>query len=220
MSDDTIHFLLFQDCLIRVSDNRAILDRIIHEVPTYLKSQGRPALTWFGVRGVQKALQDLHAAGLEARILFREQQRIPRIARYARSTFLTEGVTRGILEAPPSRPGFDAARKHWSPCSCWSGSRGRRPLRPDQCVRRTRCLSIVPIPGAAPGSLLTAHGKHVILNTFLPWKEVRSATDLKARERVFERGDDFFPALVGSSGRRRMDHASVACQPARAIPAT
>jgi hypothetical protein len=100
MSDDAIHFFLFQDCLIRVPDNWAISDRIIHEVPTYLKSQGRPALTWFGVRGVQKALQDLHAAGLEARILFREQQRIPQIARYARSTFLTEGVTRGILEAP------------------------------------------------------------------------------------------------------------------------
>ena len=47
MSDDTIHFLPFQDCLIRVSDNWAILDRIIHEAPAYLKSQGRPAFTLF-----------------------------------------------------------------------------------------------------------------------------------------------------------------------------
>jgi hypothetical protein len=100
MSDGTIHFLLFQDCLIRVSDNWAILDRIIHEVPAYLKSQGRLAFTWFGFRGVTKALQDLHAAGLEARILFRERKRIPRIAR-ERPVYILD---RGPHPGHPGRP--------------------------------------------------------------------------------------------------------------------
>jgi release factor glutamine methyltransferase len=62
-------------------DGWAVLDRIIHEAPTYLKSQGRPVFTLFGLLGVQRALQELQATGLDARILARVEQPFPRIAR-------------------------------------------------------------------------------------------------------------------------------------------
>ncbi len=62
-------------------DGSVVLDRIIHEAPTYLKPQGRLVLTVFGFLGVQKALQKLQAAGLESRILAREEHPFPRIAR-------------------------------------------------------------------------------------------------------------------------------------------
>ncbi len=71
MSDDAIHG----------PDGWVFLDRIIHEAPTYLKPQGRLVLTVFGFLGVQKALQKLQAAGLESRILAREEHPFPCIVR-------------------------------------------------------------------------------------------------------------------------------------------
>ncbi len=62
-------------------DGWAVLDRIIHEAPIYLKPKGRLVFTLFGFLGVQKALQKLQATGLDARILAREEQPFPRIAR-------------------------------------------------------------------------------------------------------------------------------------------
>jgi release factor glutamine methyltransferase len=63
------------------ADGWVVLDRIIHEAPTYLKPQGRLVFTLFGFLGVERALGRLRAAGLAPRVLAREERPIPRIAR-------------------------------------------------------------------------------------------------------------------------------------------
>ena len=62
-------------------DGWAVLDRIIHDAPAYLKPKGRLAFTLFGFLGVERALTCLRAAGLAPQILVREVQPIPRLAR-------------------------------------------------------------------------------------------------------------------------------------------
>ncbi len=91
MSDDAIHG----------PGGWGFLDRIILEAPTYLKPQGRLVLTVFGFLGAQKALQMLQVAGLESRILAREEHPFPRIAR-GRLGHIRTRNTEGIL--PAGRP--------------------------------------------------------------------------------------------------------------------
>jgi release factor glutamine methyltransferase len=62
-------------------DGWAVLDRIIHEVPRYLKPQGRLGLTLFGFLGRARALEKLRAVGLDPRVLAQEEQPFPHIGR-------------------------------------------------------------------------------------------------------------------------------------------
>jgi release factor glutamine methyltransferase len=62
-------------------DGWAVLDRIIQEGPAYLAPGGRLVFTLFGFLGVERALETLRAAGLVPRVLARDEQPFPRIAR-------------------------------------------------------------------------------------------------------------------------------------------
>jgi len=62
-------------------DGWLLLDRIIRECPPHLKPGGRLVFTLFGFLGVERALEKLRAAGLEPRIVAREDQPFPRLAR-------------------------------------------------------------------------------------------------------------------------------------------
>ncbi|OGC03013.1 MAG: hypothetical protein A3G35_13845 [candidate division NC10 bacterium RIFCSPLOWO2_12_FULL_66_18] len=82
-------------------DGWVILDRIIHEAPKYLKPQGRLVFTLFGFLGIERALEKLRAAGLDPRVLAREEQSFPRIGR-ERLDHIRSVNGEGIL--PPGRP--------------------------------------------------------------------------------------------------------------------
>jgi release factor glutamine methyltransferase len=82
-------------------DGWVILDRIIHEAPRYLKPQGRLVFTLFGFLGIERALKKLQAAGLDPRVLAREEQSFPRIGR-ERLDHIRSVDDEGIL--PPGRP--------------------------------------------------------------------------------------------------------------------
>lgn len=82
-------------------DGWVILDRIIHEAPRYLKSQGRLVFTLFGFLGVEHALGKLRAAGLNPSVLAREEQPFPRIGR-ERLDHIRSVDDEGIL--PPGWP--------------------------------------------------------------------------------------------------------------------
>lgn len=82
-------------------DGWVILDRIIHEAPRYLKPQGRLVFTLFGFLGIERALEKLRAAGLDPRVLAREEQPFPRIGR-ERLDHIRSVDDEGIL--PPGRP--------------------------------------------------------------------------------------------------------------------
>ncbi len=62
-------------------DGWAILERIILEAPGYLKPRGRLVFTLLAFLGVGRALGMLRTAGLEGRVLAREDQPFPRLAR-------------------------------------------------------------------------------------------------------------------------------------------
>lgn len=82
-------------------DGWAVLDRIIYEAPRYLNPQGRLVFTLFGFLGVRRALRTLRASGLDPRILAREEQPFPRIAR-ERLDHIRAVDLEGIL--PEGRP--------------------------------------------------------------------------------------------------------------------
>jgi release factor glutamine methyltransferase len=82
-------------------DGWDVLDRIIGEGPAHLKSQGRLVFTLFGFLGVGRAQEKLRAAGLNPRVLAREEQPFPRLAR-ERLEYLRSLDAEGIL--PPGRP--------------------------------------------------------------------------------------------------------------------
>ena len=82
-------------------DGWVILDRIIHEAPKYLKPRGRLVFTLFGFLGIERALEKLRAAGLDPRVLAREEQSFPRIGR-ERLDHIRSVNGEGIL--PPGRP--------------------------------------------------------------------------------------------------------------------
>ncbi len=63
------------------ADGWAVLDRIIHEAPAFLKPHGRPEFSFFGFLGAENAQGRLRAAGLAPHVLAREERPIPRIAR-------------------------------------------------------------------------------------------------------------------------------------------
>ena len=62
-------------------DGWSLLARIIREAPAHLAPGGRLAVTLFGFLGVERALAQFRAAGLAPRILAREIQPFPRLAR-------------------------------------------------------------------------------------------------------------------------------------------
>ena len=82
-------------------DGCAVLDLIIHEAPKYLKPQGRLVFTMFEFLGEERALEKLGAAGLEPRVIAREEQPFPRIAR-ERLEYIRSLDAEGSL--PPGRP--------------------------------------------------------------------------------------------------------------------
>lgn len=82
-------------------DGWAVVDRIIHEAPTYLKPEGRLVFPLFGFLGVERASETLRRAGLDPRVLARDEQPFPRIAR-ERLEYIRSLDAEGIL--PPGRP--------------------------------------------------------------------------------------------------------------------
>jgi len=79
-------------------DGWVALDRIIREAPRYLKPEGRLVFTFFGFLGVERSRATLRAAGLEPRVLAREEQPFPRIAR-ERLDHIRSGDAEGVLSA-------------------------------------------------------------------------------------------------------------------------
>ncbi len=79
-------------------DGWVALDRIIHEAPRHLKPEGRLVFTFFGFLGVERSRDTLRAAGLEPRVLAREEQPFPRIAR-ERLDHIRSGDAEGVLSA-------------------------------------------------------------------------------------------------------------------------
>jgi release factor glutamine methyltransferase len=59
----------------------SLLDRIIKESSLHLKPQGRLVFTLFDFLGVERAVEKLRAAGFTPRILARDEQPFPRLAR-------------------------------------------------------------------------------------------------------------------------------------------
>jgi release factor glutamine methyltransferase len=82
-------------------DGWVVLDRIIQQAPAHLKPRGRLVFTLFEFLGVRRAIATLQAAGLEPRVLAREEQPFPRIAR-ERLEYIRSLDVEGIL--PPGRP--------------------------------------------------------------------------------------------------------------------
>jgi len=62
-------------------DGWLLLDRIIRESPPHLNSGGRLAFTLFGFLGIEKAMERLREVGLQPRVVAREEQPFPRLAR-------------------------------------------------------------------------------------------------------------------------------------------
>ncbi len=78
-----------------------MLDRIIREAPEHLTPQGRLVFTLYDFLGVSRAQESVQAVGLTARILAREDQPFPRLAR-ERLEHLRTVDREGAL--PPGRP--------------------------------------------------------------------------------------------------------------------
>ena len=97
MADDAIHSRADNGG----PDGWVALDRIIHEAPRSLKPEGRLVFTFFGFLGVERSRDTLRAAGLEPRVLAREGQPFPRIAR-ERLDPIRSGDADGVL--PAGRP--------------------------------------------------------------------------------------------------------------------
>lgn len=82
-------------------DGWDVLDRIIREAPAHLKPQGRLVFTLFGFLGIERGKEKLRAAGLDPKVLAREEQPFPRLAR-ERMEYLRSLDAERIL--PPGRP--------------------------------------------------------------------------------------------------------------------
>jgi release factor glutamine methyltransferase len=79
-------------------DGWAVLHRIIREGPGHLKPQGRLVFTLFAFLGVERAMQELKVAGLAPRVLARDEQPFPRIAR-ERLDYIRSLDAEGVLPA-------------------------------------------------------------------------------------------------------------------------
>lgn len=62
-------------------DGWAVLDRVIRSAPAHLRPGGRLVVTLFDFLGLARGIEALQVAGLSPRVLAREAQRFPRIAR-------------------------------------------------------------------------------------------------------------------------------------------
>jgi release factor glutamine methyltransferase len=86
-------------------DGWLLLDRIIRESPLHLKPGGRLVFTLFGFLGIERGMQRLRDAGLEPRVVAREEQPFPRLARerleYIRSV---SPESAGLAGRPPTCP--------------------------------------------------------------------------------------------------------------------
>jgi len=82
-------------------DGWAVLDRIIHEAPMYLKPQGCLVFIMFEFLREERVREKLAAAGLEPCVIAREEQPFPRIAR-ERLEYIRSLDAEGSL--PPGRP--------------------------------------------------------------------------------------------------------------------
>ncbi len=78
-----------------------VLDRIIREAEAHLMPQGRLVFTLYDFLGIRRAQERLEAADLRPRILAREEQPFPRLARERLEYFRTLDAE-GVL--PPGRP--------------------------------------------------------------------------------------------------------------------
>ena len=63
------------------TDGWLLLERIIRESPPYLKAGGRLVFTLFDFLGVERGMERLRQAGLAPRVVAREEQSFPRLAR-------------------------------------------------------------------------------------------------------------------------------------------
>jgi release factor glutamine methyltransferase len=86
-------------------DGWLLLDRIIRESPLHLRPGGRLVFTLFGFLGIERGMQRLRDAGLEPRVVAREEQPFPRLARerleYIRSV---SPESAGLTGRPPTCP--------------------------------------------------------------------------------------------------------------------
>ena len=62
-------------------DGWLLVDRIIRESPLHLKPGGRLVFTLFGFLGIERGMQRLRDVGLEPRVVARDEQPFPRLAR-------------------------------------------------------------------------------------------------------------------------------------------
>lgn len=82
-------------------DGWAILDRVIRAAPAHLRPGGRLVVTLFDFLGLTRGIEALQVAGLAPRVLAREEQRFPRIAR-ERLAHIRSLDHEGAL--PPGKP--------------------------------------------------------------------------------------------------------------------
>jgi release factor glutamine methyltransferase len=82
-------------------DGWAILDRVIRAAPAFLRPGGRLVVTLFDFLGLARGIEALHVVGLAPRVLVREAQRFPRIAR-ERLAHIRSLDHEGAL--PPGKP--------------------------------------------------------------------------------------------------------------------
>lgn len=86
-------------------DGWLLLDRIIRQSPSHLKPGGRLVLTLFGFLGIERGVEALRGAGLMPRVVAREEQPFPRLARerldYIRSV---SPDSAGLTGRPPTCP--------------------------------------------------------------------------------------------------------------------
>jgi release factor glutamine methyltransferase len=83
-------------------DGWAVLDRIIQDAPAYLTPRGRVVFTLFGFLGTERALEKLRAAGLVPRVLARDEQPFPRIARERLEYIRSVSPEAASLEGSPA----------------------------------------------------------------------------------------------------------------------